>query len=80
MTDFPICLPRNAEERRLLWKLPNLSPTNHSKGNCHVLHQTNIIDLQPDKLNCSSVGIRKMSKQVVAARRTLTAKDFSLFI
>ncbi|KAL1022929.1 hypothetical protein UPYG_G00034330 [Umbra pygmaea] len=22
----------NAEERRLLWKLPNLSPTNHSKG------------------------------------------------
>lgn len=23
---------RNAEERRLLWKLPNLSPTNHSKG------------------------------------------------
>lgn len=24
--------PRNAEERRLLWKLPNLSPTNHSKG------------------------------------------------
>ncbi|KAF1385473.1 hypothetical protein PFLUV_G00108140 [Perca fluviatilis] len=22
----------NAEERRLLWKLPNISPTNHSKG------------------------------------------------
>ncbi|XP_072245252.1 f-BAR domain only protein 1 isoform X2 [Leuresthes tenuis] len=22
----------NAEERRLMWKLPNLSPTNHSKG------------------------------------------------
>uniref|UniRef100_A0AAV2KVP7 MHD domain-containing protein n=1 Tax=Knipowitschia caucasica TaxID=637954 RepID=A0AAV2KVP7_KNICA len=22
----------NTEERRLLWKLPNLSPTNHSKG------------------------------------------------
>lgn len=25
---------RSAEERRLLWKLPNLSPTNHSKGHC----------------------------------------------
>ncbi|XP_030229249.1 F-BAR domain only protein 1 [Gadus morhua] len=25
-------LCRNAEERRLLWKLSNLSPTNHSKG------------------------------------------------
>lgn len=26
------CLGRNAEEQRLRWKLPNLSPTNHSKG------------------------------------------------
>lgn len=25
---------RNTEERRLLWKLSNLSPTNHSKGQC----------------------------------------------
>ncbi|XP_008293751.1 f-BAR domain only protein 1 [Stegastes partitus] len=27
-----IDMDQNAEERRLLWKLPNLSPTNHSKG------------------------------------------------
>uniref|UniRef100_A0A8D3DMR9 FCH and mu domain containing endocytic adaptor 1 n=1 Tax=Scophthalmus maximus TaxID=52904 RepID=A0A8D3DMR9_SCOMX len=32
VTDSLFFLDRNAEERRLLWKLPNLSPTNHSKG------------------------------------------------
>lgn len=31
---WPVLFHRNAEERRLLWKLPNVSPTNHSKGHC----------------------------------------------
>ncbi|KAI4828734.1 hypothetical protein KUCAC02_022811 [Chaenocephalus aceratus] len=49
----------NAEERRLLWKLPNLSPTNHSKGSGDPVCQLAVPGgppRPPTQPGCSVVG------------------------
>uniref|UniRef100_H3C1B6 FCH and mu domain containing endocytic adaptor 1 n=1 Tax=Tetraodon nigroviridis TaxID=99883 RepID=H3C1B6_TETNG len=57
----------NADERRLLWKLPNLSPTNHSKGSKMIF----IYSSSP--LRCHSLAV-----QFVGSGTSLSGMDVEL--
>lgn len=54
---------RSAEERRLLWKLPNLSPTNHSKGHCCHLFILSFLFLSLIHDSCLTLSVPALKKK-----------------
>ncbi|XP_038571306.1 F-BAR domain only protein 1 isoform X1 [Micropterus salmoides] len=76
----------NAEERRLLWKLPNISPTNHSKGSGTLCASWQCLEVPrgpPPSLAVQFVGsgasLSGMSVELVGSRyrMSLVKKRFA---